>query len=410
MLNTLINKKIKVTPLNSLGFSSQTSKVKKRPKIATALLLGFLSLGCGPDVASPGRLVIVGGALKADNADVYNAVVEGRRGDGPICVVPTASSDAEKAMEGAVERLAQYGGSGSAKGILISTETPERAQDPLVAAELGTCSGFYFTGGSQSRILDVFLPAGDTTLAYEALMRRWREGAVVAGSSAGAAMMSQTMISGGSSREAITDGVAKETDADGVQLRDGMGFFAPAMIDQHFLARGRIGRLLVAVINQDSPRIGFGIDENTALIVDNDSARVVGASGVVVVDGRHIDAVGSHMATGLVMNLMGSGDVIDLGSLQVRRSNTSTRLSPDRRTLEAPADPFSRWAFLHLLVELSTSQETEVTVETDVAKLTLRAEEGFTAMMTALQGGPEGTPLGFSAGPLTVDLLPPVSD
>ena len=156
--------------------------------------------------------------------------------------------------------------------------------------------------------------------------------------------------------------------------------------------------------------IGFGIDENTALIVDGDSASVAGASGVVVVDGRHIDPVGSHMAAGLVVNLMGAGDVIDLESLQIHRRNTSTALVPDGRILQAPTDVFSRWAFLHLLVELSTGQATEVAVETEGARLTLRMGEGFTAMMTALTGGPEGTPSGFSAGPLTADLLPPVRD
>ena len=385
-------------------------KMTKHTKLATTLAFGLGAWGCSADVSSSGRLVIIGGALSAENAEVYNAVVEGRDGEGPICVVPTASSDAEEAMQRAVERITQYGGPASASGILISTETPERAWEPATAAQMDTCSGFYFTGGSQSRIIDVFLPSGDTTLAYEALMKRWREGAVVAGSSAGAAMMSQTMISGGSSREAITHGIAKEPDADGVQLRGGMGFFTPALIDQHFLARGRIGRLLVSVINQESPMIGFGIDENTALIVDGDSASVAGASGVVVVDGRHIDPVGSHMAAGLVVNLMGAGDVIDLESLQIHRRNTSTALVPDGRILQAPTDVFSRWAFLHLLVELSTGQANEVAAETEGARLTLRMGEGFTAMMTTLTGGPEGTPSGFSAGPLTVDLLPPVRD
>ncbi len=391
-------------------FLFQVIKMTKHTKLATALALGLGAWGCSVDFSSPGRLVIIGGALNAENKAIYDAFVEGRDGEGPICVVPTASSDAEKAMHRAIHRITQYGGPESASGILISTETPERAWEPAIAARMDTCSGFYFTGGSQSRIIDVFLPSGDTTLAYATLMKRWREGAVVAGSSAGAAMMSQTMISGGSSREAIIDGIAEGPDADGVQLRGGMGFFTPALIDQHFLARGRIGRLLVAVINQESPMIGFGIDENTALIVDGDSASVAGESGVVVVDGRHIDPSGSHMATGLAVNLMGAGDVIDLKSLQIKRQNTSTSLVPDGRMLQEPTDPFSRWAFLHLLLELSTSQETEMTVDTEGARLILRRGEGFTAMMTTLKGGPEGTPAGFSAGPLIVDLLPPETD
>ena len=111
---------------------------------------------CGPDDAeeaeaaagAAGRLVIVGGALQAENSVVYQAIVDGREGEGPLCVIPTASSDPLEAIERAVERLEGYGGAGSARGILISTEDPSRARDPGVAAELGACSGFFFTGGS----------------------------------------------------------------------------------------------------------------------------------------------------------------------------------------------------------------------------------------------------------------------
>lgn len=381
---------------------------------ALRLLLALVILqGCSPDgvqdqdqgAVVPGRLVIVGGALQSDNAAVYSAVVDARHGQGPLCVIPTASSDPSEAIESAVASLNRYGGSGSARGVLLSTDEPERARDPAVASELAQCSGFYFTGGSQSRILDVFLPEGDTTEAYRSLWRRWREGAVVAGSSAGAAMMSRVMISGGSSEDAVNLGVADAQDADGVRLRPGMGFFEP-ILDQHFLARGRIGRLIVAVVDEAAPRIGLGIDENTALVVDGDSAVVVGASGVVLVDGRASQAAGPNRAAGLTVSLIGTGDAVDLSSFEVRRASAKTVLAGDEAPFELPEDPFARWAFLHLMRDLAVSRATEASFDLSGATLRIVEGVGFSAAGSGTSGGVEGVPPGLSAGPFLVDLVP----
>ena len=351
-----------------------------------------------------GRLVIAGGGLQADNSAVYQSIVDARAGDGPLCVVPTASSDPEASMERAVATLTGYGGVGSVKGILISTENPSQAQDPSVVAEVRTCSGFFFTGGSQSRIVDVFLPGGDTTEAYRALWQRWQEGAVVSGSSAGAAMMSRAMIAGGSSADAVTHGV-RLPDGDGVHIREGMGFFELGMLDQHFLARGRIGRLLVSTLQENSPQIGLGIDENTALVVDGDSAWVVGASGVVVVDGRSVQRTGPSRGLGLRMSLVGAGDLLDLRTLSVQRERTKNPMPVTETSIELPEDPFARWAFLHLMVDLASSSIQEATFALSEANLRVLEDEGFSASMAGPTGGIEGTPAGFSAGPFKVDLL-----
>ncbi len=351
-----------------------------------------------------GRLVIAGGGLQADNSAVYQSIVDARAGDGPLCVVPTASSDPEASMERAVATLTGYGGVDSVKGILISTENPSQAQDPSVVAEVRTCSGFFFTGGSQSRIVDVFLPGGDTTEAYRALWQQWQEGAVVSGSSAGAAMMSRVMIAGGSSADAVTHGV-RLPDGDGVHIREGMGFFELGMLDQHFLARGRIGRLLVSTLQENSPQIGLGIDENTALVVDGDSAWVVGASGVVVVDGRSVQRTGPSRGLGLRMSLVGAGDLLDLRTLSVQRERTKNPMPVTETSIELPEDPFARWVFLHLMVDLASSSIQEATFALSEANLRVLEDEGFSASMAGPTGGIEGTPAGFSAGPFKVDLL-----
>lgn len=354
-----------------------------------------------------GRLVIVGGALKATNADVYQAILAGREGDGPLCVVPTASADAPASMESARATLASYTDSAAVKGILLSTEDPSRAQDPAVAADIASCSGFYFTGGVQSRVVDVFLPQGDTTPAFRALWARWQAGAVVSGSSAGAAMMSGVMIASGSSAEAVANGFAEEEDGAGVNIRSGMGFFTRAILDQHFLARGRIGRLLVSVLATDSLPLGLGIDENTALVVDGDTAWVAGASGVVVVDGRDARRSGRYRGTGIRVTLAGAGDVVDLRTFSVRHAPGKAPIAPSAGTVEVPGDPFERWAFLHLLVDLASKSDSEVSFPMAGAVLRITEGEGFSAAVGEADGGVESTPAGFSAGPFHVDLVDP---
>ncbi len=357
----------------------------------------------------PGRLVIIGGRLQAANAQVYHAILAGRQGDGPLCVIPTASGDPAASMESARETLATYAGADAVKGILLSTDDPSQAEAPSVSADLASCSGFYFTGGSQTRIVDVFLPQGDTTAAFRALWKRWQEGAVVSGSSAGAAMMSSVMIAGGSSAEAMMNGVADEENVDGVRIREGMGFFERAMLDQHFLARGRIGRLLVAVLATDSLPMGLGIDENTALVVDGDTAWVVGVSGVVVVDGREAVRTGPRQGSGLRVTLAGTGDGLDLRTFEVHRGGGKAALPVTGTALVLPEDPFGRWAFLHLLVGLASTPDRQAAFSTGGAAWVVRKGEGFSAGMTSPEGGVEGTPAGISAGPFLVDLLAPGS-
>ncbi len=350
--------------------------------------------------------MIVGGALDSANAEVYRAIVEAREGDGPLCVLPTASGEPVSSMESATATLTTYAGPGAVVGIGLSTDDPSRADSAAVADSLGTCSGYFFTGGAQSRVVDVFLPGGDTTQAFRAVWRRWREGAVVSGSSAGAAMMSGVMIAGGASPAAVERGVATEEDGEGVSIRRGMGFFERAILDQHFLARGRIGRLLVAVLAVDSLPVGLGIDENTALVVDGTTARVAGASGVIVVDGRDAHRSSPIRGSGIRVTLAGAGDVVDLETFEVERAPGKVALPPSSAAYAPADDPFARWEFVRALRDLAASPEQAVSFDVDGAVLTLREGEAFSAAMAAQDGGVQGVPLGLSAGPFVADLLP----
>ena len=364
------------------------------------LLLALASQATPMAAQDPGRLVIIGGGLSGANEAVYRAVLDGVADGEPLCVIPTASATPARSMTGQVGRFDEHGGAGTAVGVLLSVDEPDAAHDPEVVARLSACGGFYFTGGVQSRITRLLRPDGVSTPALDAIRARHRAGALVAGSSAGAAIMSDPMIAGGSSARALDGGVI----GGGVSVGPGLGFFT-GLTDQHFLARGRIGRLLVAVLQLDGARLGFGIDENTALVVDGERASVVGASGVVVVDGREArrDADG-HGGTGLRVTLLGAGDVLDLSTGRVAWDPAKQPLPVSSDPIAPVGDLFERWRFLHLLHELGRAEAGEVRASAGDYEVVIRKATGF-ASVAGEGEGVRGAPAGLGVGPLTVDLL-----
>ena len=137
---------------------------------AVAALCAPASLAARQANSKPGRLVIVGGALNANNEAVYRTILEARVGSGPFCVIPTAGATPDSAMAGPVANFNRFGGPGTAKGVLISVARPETARDPAVVAQLRSCSGFFFVGGVQSRLTAAFRPQGTSTPAPDRLL------------------------------------------------------------------------------------------------------------------------------------------------------------------------------------------------------------------------------------------------
>ncbi len=362
--------------------------------------------------------MLIGGALEAGNKNIYDAILEARDGDGPVCVIPTAGASPRESMASAVNRIDHWGGDGTAHGILITVSAPDRAFDPEVVEEIRGCSGFFFTGGVQARISRVFLPKGEMTPVYHAVLERYREGAVVSGSSAGASIMSDPMISGGTSEDAFSGGVVGANGTDGVQLLQGMGLIRGIPIDQHFLARGRIGRLMTVVLEEEDVSHGLGIDENTALVVRNGRGRVVGASGVIWVDGSRAHYPSSSSARlaaeGLVVELLGEGDEIDMNTGSVTPAAGKERLgavSPLASRRDTSRDEqldrlFNRWVFLHVLNGMATDGGADRSVEVEGHRIQLRGGDGFRGVAWP-ERGVRGTPYGLSVGPIEVDILGP---
>jgi len=152
---------------------------------------------------------------------------------------------------------------------LLNPQQPDAAIKTLREANL-----IWFPGGLQG----VFMNSLRGTEIADAIRARYREGAVIAGSSAGAAVMGKTMIGGISDLNSLKAGGAP-------YLQNGLGLWPDVVVDQHFLQKGRFNRLALAVIDHPD-LLGIGIDEETAVVVKGRQFEVIGDNNVTVLDAR----------------------------------------------------------------------------------------------------------------------------
>lgn len=217
-----------------------------------------------------GNLLIIGGAEDKQNEckilKYFYSVAGGR--ESKICVVTAASEQSEQ-IGRTYENLFQ--GFGCMGLDIVNIEDRECAAWNHNVEKIARASGVFFTGGDQLRITAMI---GGTRLGT-ALQHCYQQGIIIAGTSAGASVMSDTMIIGG---QGDTPG------EDLIQMAPGLGFLKGVIIDQHFAQRGRIGRLLTAV-SLNPYFLGMGIDEDTSVhIQGNGKIRVIGRGTVLVVD------------------------------------------------------------------------------------------------------------------------------
>lgn len=154
---------------------------------------------------------------------------------------------------------------------VVDTARREDSSDPRAIEIIQQATGIFFTGGNQARITECIKDTELDTVLHQ----RFAEGVVIAGTSAGAAMMPDVMIVEGESES--------NPKLETVKMDRGMGFFPGVVIDQHFAQRGRLGRLLSGVAQQPAV-LGFGIDENTAIAINGHEVEVIGESSVTIVD------------------------------------------------------------------------------------------------------------------------------
>ncbi len=354
--------------------------------------------------AAEGTLVIVGGALSKDNAPIYETILDARLPDRPLCVIPLASGVPVESAASARGAFMRHGGAPEeVVSIDLTTASKAHATDPGFAAMLRGCGGFYFTGGDQSRIIDVMRPGGEDTPAAAAVRAVFAAGGVVSGSSAGAAMMSDPMIAGGDPADAFRHPVRRQEAGRGIWVRGGMGFLEPAIVGQHFLQRGRLPRLLAALDAHPEEGLAFGIDENTGIVVRGDEVRVLGASGVVVVDARGAERDGTCWK-GLRLTLLSDGDVFERESGAVHFAEDKRALAQAGRAKKVVRELWRDDVFHRALLRFARAGAESMTMPARGAELVLRRRVD-TKTVAREDRGAKRVPVAGSAGPFTLDIV-----
>lgn len=216
-------------------------------------------------------------------------------------------------------------------------------------------------------------------------------------------MMSDPMIGAGESADALQFGIVDTDGPPGVWIRDGMGYFRDGLIDQHNLARGRLGRMLVAVAALEGVERGFAIDEDTALVVDGFQVRVVGSSQVAVVELGQRGAGASAMdGASFRLWLLGDGDGYDLRDGWVFYDDEKRQLPADGASPEPPADPWLDDALHRSLIELARSPAAELTLQSAGYRLRFAKQTEFDCRAYAALG--ERMESGLSVGPYWLDV------
>lgn len=220
-------------------------------------------------------LIIIGGKEDRSADKIILGEVARRVGSGKLVVTTVA-------MPGAVNELfEQYERAFRSLGVKhvynLEIRDREEATQESKLRILDDAEGVFFTGGDQMKITS---QVGDS-MVFRRIQEIYEEGGVIAGTSAGAAVMSETMmVEGGDEQSHVIGG--------SLRMAPGLGFVEDVIIDQHFMERGRFGRLIGAVA-QNPKNLGIGIDEQTAIVVERGNGfYVLGSGAVYIADGTEV--------------------------------------------------------------------------------------------------------------------------
>jgi cyanophycinase len=269
-----------------------------------------------PAAAARGALVVIGGGCSPDG-DALGAFIRlaGADQGAPIVGFTTASSNPARA---AAAWRRDFDSVGVHNVDFPIVDTRDKANDESIADRVRGAAGVFLGGGDQVHLIATL----SGTLVGEAIRDAFLRGAVVCGTSAGAAALTETTMAGG------------EVDEDGNEVEmyigPGLGLLCfKALIDTHFAQRRRLHRLFVAIAGYPQ-LLGLGIDEDTGLVVHGSIGEVVGKGGVTFVDGR--DTVRFDNASRVT-----KGGELTLSHLRVGLVGTGQRFDLEARELEALA-------------------------------------------------------------------------
>ncbi len=262
-----------------------------------------------------GSLFIIGGGHRTPEMMRQFVDLAGGPEKARLVVIPNASADGDTSCRDMADEFRALG----VRTVDCCLLTHEQASDPRSAAQLDGATGIYFTGGDQVLVTKALVG----TPVHRKLLELYQAGAVMGGTSAGAALMSKVMITGDEKLNRDTVNAFVSIRKDNIVTVEGMGFLTNAIIDQHFVRRKRHNRL-ISVVLEHPELVGVGIDEATAIVVRHgDLFDVIGSGSVVVYDATHATGIrtdrrGNLSADGLTLHILIAGDSYEMHSHTVR--------------------------------------------------------------------------------------------
>ena len=257
-------------------------------------------------MAQKGNLFIIGGGDRSPELIQSLIKTADLKKKDYMVVLPMSSGEPEASYAAIRKQLT----AASPQSIGCLNFTAETVNDKKWLDSLTGAKLIFITGGDQTKFMKAVL----NTPVYKAIHQAYQSGATIAGTSAGAAVMSKQMITG----KQLLDTVYKETFnklwVDNIQFEQGLGLLDSAIIDQHFLKRSRFNRLLSALAAYPSYDC-IGIDEGTAIIVHQKKITVAGLSQVMrIAEPQNLKSTAKHLLKmdGLKFNLYTAGDQFNL--------------------------------------------------------------------------------------------------
>lgn len=270
------------------------------------LIIGISNCRSNSEKGVPkGKLVIIGGGKRPANLLDTIISLSHLRSGGYGVILPMSSSEPDSAYFYAREQFNNNG--------ITNVYNLNFQRDSSVSRQkldsLEKAAMIYIVGGDQNR----FMAAVAGTPTYEAMHNAYENGSIIVGTSAGAAVMSKKMLTGVELKQG-SKGDYNTIESKNIEIAEGLGFVTKVIIDQHFIKRKRLNRLLSVAIENPGD-LSIGIDESTAILIEGNKATVVGSGQVITLNLRKATCEqqsGLLAAKNIVLNIYLPGETFQL--------------------------------------------------------------------------------------------------
>lgn len=220
-----------------------------------------------------GKLFIIGGGSRPETMLKSMIQISGIDSAGYAVVLPMASEETDTASYYSSIQFIELG----IKNIFAMNFQNAEDMGPERLDSIRNAKLIYISGGDQNRFMKIVL----NSPVYDAIHQAFKNGALIAGTSAGAAVMSKKMITGNEIKHPEYTGNFRTIESNNIEIKEGLGLNKSIIVDQHFIKRMRMNRLIATCL-ENPMETCIGIDESTAILIEGDKATVYGESQVIV--------------------------------------------------------------------------------------------------------------------------------